>query len=211
MEKIFLLSPANLSGLRARQLISPRARFPAALAYQSADGVRIDQAMAFMSALYFRGKIAYAQRFAQPGPSMEGSGIFIITPGFGLVPPDWRIDAQRIRKLRKTPVDIRNRSYSRPLMDAAQTLSAQLSADGLAVLLGSVATGKYVDLLWPLFGDRLRFPRRFAGIGDMSRGAMMLRAAQSGEELEYVTLDVDRHRPKGTRERDLSGLNPTSG
>lgn len=163
--------------------------------------------MAFMSALYFRGKIAYAERFAQPGPSMEGPGIFIIAPGFGLVPPDWRIDADRIGKLRKTPIDIRNRSYRKPLVDAAQALAEQLSPSALVILLGSVATGKYVDLLWPLFGDRLRFPRRFAGIGDMSRGAMMLRAAQSGEELEYVTLDVDRHRPKGTRERDLSGLN----
>lgn len=177
------------------------------MAFQSAEGVRIDQAMAFMSALYFRGKIAYAERFAQPGPAMEGPGIFIITPGYGLVPPDWRIDAERIKKLRKTPIDIRSRSYKKPLVDAAQALAEKLSPTALVILLGSVATGKYVDLLWPLFGDRLRFPRRFAGIGDMSRGAMMLRAARSGEELEYVTLDVDRHRPKGTRERDLSGLN----
>lgn len=176
------------------------------MAFQSAEGVRIDQAMAFMSALYFRGKIAYAERFAQPGPAMEGSGIFIITPGYGLVPPDWRIDAERIKKLRKTPIDIRSRRYKKPLLEDAKTLADQLSSSALVILLGSVATGKYVDLLWPLFADRLRFPRRFAGIGDMSRGAMMLRAARSGEELEYVTLDFERHRPKGTRERNLSGL-----
>ena len=192
-------------------LTSPRAKFSAAVAFQSADGVRIDQAMSFMSALYFRGKIAYAERFAQPGPSIEGTGIFIITPGYGLVPPDWRIDSERFKRLRKVPIDIKSRSYRKPLVDNAQTLAGQLSPSALVILLGSVATGKYVDLLWPLFGARLRFPRRFAGIGDMSRGAMMLRSAASGEELEYVTLDVDRHRPKGTRERDESGLNPNPG
>ena len=59
--------------------------------------------------------------------------------------------------------------------------------------LGSIATGKYVDVLLPLLGDRLLFPRSFAGIGDMSRGSLMLRAAQSGVELEYATLDAPRH------------------
>ncbi len=56
------------------------------------------------------------------------------------------------------------------------------------VLLGSVATAKYLDVLSGVFGDRLSFPSDFVGRGDMSRGALMLRAAAAGTELEYVAL-----------------------
>ena len=51
--------------------------------------------------------------------------------------------------------------------------------------MGSIATGKYVDVLERVFGERLLFPAEFVGRGDMSRGGMMLRAARAGEELEY--------------------------
>ena len=44
------------------------------------------------------------------------------------------------------------------------------------VLLGSVATDKYVGPLLDVFGDRLYFPATFAGRGDMSRGGLLLRA-----------------------------------
>jgi hypothetical protein len=186
---VFLLSPANLSGLRARQLISPRAQFEAARLYRTAEGVPIADAFAFMSALYFRGKIAYARRFASTPDC-----IHVITPGFGLVGPEWRIDEERMKKLRRTDVDLRSHNYRRPLERDARALAARLEGAATVVLLGSVATGKYVDLLWPIFGSALRFPRCFAGIGDMSRGALMLRAAASGEELEYATLDQPRHR-----------------
>ena len=64
------------------------------------------------------------------------------------------------------------------------------------VLLGSVATGKYVDLLLPALGDRLLFPRDFAGAGDMKRGGMMLRAAREDRELAYVTLAAPRRRAR---------------
>ncbi len=188
---IFLLSPANLSGLRARQLISSRAQFEAARLYRTPEGVPIAEAFAFMSALYFRGKIAYARRFAS-----SPEGIHVITPGFGLVSPDWRIDATRMKKLRRTDVDLRSRSYRRPLERDAETLASHLDGTGQVVLLGSVATGKYVDILWPIFGSALCFPRCFAGIGDMSRGALMLRAAASGIELEYATMDEPRHRTR---------------
>ena len=97
-DKVFLLSPANMSGLRARQLTSPRAKFETARMYQSADGVPIALAFAFMSALYFRGKIAYALQFA------ETENIFVIAPGFGLVPPDWRITEERMKILSKTEI-----------------------------------------------------------------------------------------------------------
>jgi hypothetical protein len=48
-----------------------------------------------------------------------------------------------------------------------------------------VATGKYVDVLLDVIGERLLFPVEFVGRGDMSRGALLLRAAEAGRELTY--------------------------
>lgn len=197
--KLFLLSPANVSGIRAKQLMSPRAGFDAAVQYRSVDGVPIADAFAFMSALYFRGKIAYARRFAVPSPVVGGDGIFVITPGFGLVGPDWRITPERMKKLRATDVDASKRTYTKPLREHASLVAEALAAepDAEIVLLGSVASGKYVDVLWPILGDKLRFPVAFAGLGDMARGGLMLRAARTERELVYTTLDAPRHRAPG--------------
>jgi len=39
----------------------------------------------------------------------------------------------------------------------------------------------------------------FAGMGDMARGGLLLRAVRANRELEYTTLDAPRHRgPGGT-------------
>lgn len=186
--KVFLLSPANLTGLRAKQLMSPRAKFEAALMYQAPEGVPIALAFSFMSALYFRGKITYALHFAEP------SNVYVITPGFGLVPPDWRITRERMKVLQQTEVDAGSRNYRRPLERDAKTLASSLPDDAQVVLLGSVASGKYVDILWPLFGERLVFPAIFAGLGDMSRGGLLLRAARADRELEYTSLSAPRHK-----------------
>ena len=191
--KIFLLSPANTSGLRAKQLTSPRSNFDAARLYRSSEGVPISIAFAFMSALYFRGKITYALHFADPTPD----GVFIIAPGFGLVPYDWRITEERMTVMSKTDVDVRVRKYRKPLERDAAALANALGADAEVVLLGSVASGKYVDILLPLLGRRLRFPAAFAGMGDMARGGLLLRAVRANRELEYTTLDAPRHRPAG--------------
>jgi hypothetical protein len=192
---VFLLSPANVSGRRAQQLTSPRATFEAALRYRSEEGVPLGLAFAFMSALYFRGKITYASHFAEP------ENVLVITPGFGLVQPEWRLTAERLKVMARTPVDATKRNYRKPLerdaLALAERLSSQPGGVGHVVLLGSVATGKYVDILRPIFGDRLRFPGAFAGLGDMSRGGLMLRAVRENRELEYVTLDAPRHRTGG--------------
>ncbi|HWS71564.1 MAG TPA: hypothetical protein VN605_05595 [Thermoanaerobaculia bacterium] len=195
--RIFLLSPANTSGLRAKQLVSPRAQFPTALRYRSDEGVMIGEAFAFMSALYFRGKIGYALHFAQPSPALGGFGVYVIAPGFGLVPPDWKLTPERMKTMARTPVDVKVRGYRKPLEAESKAVAARLEADTEVVLLGSVATGKYVDVLLPIFGSRLRFPAAFAGLGDMSRGGLMLRAVRENKELEYTTLDAPRHRPPG--------------
>lgn len=196
--KLFLLSPANLSGTRARQLANPRAAFPTARRYQSADGIPIGDAFEFMSSLYFRGKLAYARRFAVPSAVVGGDGIFVITSGFGLVSPGWALTEERMNRMRKIDVDVATRNYTKPLKEHAQLLERALEEDAQVVLLGSVATGKYVDVLRPILGDRLRFPAHFAGLGDMARGGLMLRAAREGRELPYTTLDAPRHRIGGT-------------
>jgi hypothetical protein len=210
--KLFLLSPASATGRRALQLAAPRAGFAAAGRLRSAEGLPIGEAFCFMSALYFRGKLAYARRFAsawaEPAEVREQEGcgdgvpgnmtgaemrlvpgagsILIIAPGFGLVSPEWPLTAERLRRLARTPVDPARRAYSAPLRRHARELASRLPAAARIVLLGSIATGKYLDLLLPILGERLLFPRAFAGAGDMRRGAMMLRAAASGEELEYA-------------------------
>ena len=201
--KIFLLSPANLSGTRAKQLASPRASFPTALRFRSPNGVAIADAFEFMSSLYFRGKIAYARHFAVPSPLIGGDGIFVITSGFGLVPPDWALTEERMQRMKKIDVDVATRNYTKPLREHAQLLARALDPDAQVVLLGSVATGKYVDVLRPILGDRLRFPALFAGLGDMSRGGLMLRAAREGRELAYTTLDAPRHRVGGSGKMPL--------
>nr|MDQ3622191.1 hypothetical protein [Verrucomicrobiota bacterium] len=69
-------------------------------------------------------------------------------------------------------------------------------------LLGSIATGKYVDCLLPLWGPRLVFPEAFVGRGDMSRGGLMLRCVTSGRELRYIPVaGAIRH---GARPRRLA-------
>src|SRR5512140_1075847 len=196
--RLFLLSPANLNGTRAAQLMSPRANFAAAVQYRSPEGVPIADAFAFMSALYFRGKIAYARQFAR-GTDGTG-GIFVITAGFGLVPPEWCITSDRMKRLRATDIDVTKRNYTKPLREHAAAIARALAheSDAEIVLLGSVASGKYIDVLWPIFEHKLRFPAAFAGLGDMARGGLMLRAARANREFEYTTLDAPRHRPRGT-------------
>jgi len=114
------------------------------------------------------------------------------------VPPDWRLNEERMQRMKKIDVDVSARNYTRPLREHAKQLASMLPADAQVVLLGSVATGKYVDVLEPILGPWLRFPRVFAGLGDMARGGLMLRAVRADKELEYTTLDAPRHRTGGS-------------
>ena len=198
--RVFLLSPASTSGVRAGQLTSPRARFEAAERYRSPEGVTIGEAFTFMSSLYFRGKITYARHFSSPPPGLAlgtpDDGILVIAPGFGLVPTGWPVTPERMKKLKRTPVDLECRAYCRPMKEHAEQLRDLIGDSTRVILLGSIATGKYVDVLRPVFGDRLLFPRTFVGAGDMKRGGLMLRAVREGEELEYATLDIPRQRKR---------------
>src|SRR5262249_15916514 len=133
------------------------------------------------------GKLAYARAFARP--PVPGAGIFVITPTRGLVSCDAAIRGSTLRGFARVPVDKNHRLYRRSLVMTARALSTIIGADCEVVLLGSLASGKYLDLLTGIFGARLRVPADFIGLGDMSRGGLMLRCVREGRELEYIAAE----------------------
>ncbi len=68
----------------------------------------------------------------------------------------------------------------------ARELAATVGDAGEVVMLGSIAGPKYVEPLQGALGGRLLFPVDFVGRGDMSRGGLLLRAADAGVELAYA-------------------------
>jgi len=174
--RIFLLSPANCRGRRAQQVLSPRATFEIAVRLR-AGGVPIGELFAHMSGLYFRGKITYAQKFGRA---------LVITPDQGLVPAEAAVTSQVLIRFAGAEIDLENPGYRLPLEHTARNLEAAAGADAQFVLLGSVASEKYVQVLSAIFGPRLVFPSAFVGRGDMSRGGLLLRAAAASEELDYI-------------------------
>lgn len=186
--RIFLLSPANCNGRRAQMVMSPNAEFALARELRTAAGAPLGDLFAFVSGLYFRGKLAYARRFAQPpdpAEPMVGGGVLVITPNAGLRAAETSVTLGSFRAFASSSIELTNSSYRRPLEQSARTLRDAVGADCDVVLLGSIASGKYVDVLLPLFGERLLFPTTFVGRGDMSRGGLMLRNVDAGLELEY--------------------------
>jgi hypothetical protein len=183
--RIFLLSPASVAGRRARLLLGPGA-FPLADQLRSGAAVPLWQVFSFVSGLYFRGKHAYASAFADPPSGLPGA--FVITTNRGLLALDEPITADDLRAFGTVPIDLADARYREPLIRDARHLADALPEDGMVVLLGSVASGKYVDVLLDVFGDRLRFPAEFVGRGDMSRGGLMLRCVDDGTELDYVAV-----------------------
>jgi hypothetical protein len=178
--RIFLLSPAHAGGKRAGYLLNSQATFPLAARLRD-EGITLGEAFSFVSGLYFRGKLAYATRFARPPRGRAGT--LVITTNRGLVPADTPVEAADLQAF--TGVDIHQREprYREPL---ERDLAPLVRSRSEIVLLGSIATGKYVDVLLKTLGRRLLFPADFVGRGDMSRGALLLRATRAGRELDYV-------------------------
>jgi hypothetical protein len=181
--RIFLLSPAYCGGLRAMMVMRERATFPLARRLREPVGAPIGELFTFMSGLYFRGKLAYAQVFARPPEGVPG--VQVITPVAGLIPVDELVTLAQLRKFAEIDIDEDDPRYRRPLHSAVTSLVRAIPSDCEVVLLGSIATGKYVDVLLRLLGKRLTFPVDFVGRGDMSRGGLMLRCSRTGEELVY--------------------------
>jgi len=192
--RIFLLSPANAAGVRARIVASENASFELALRLRS-EGAPLGEVFSFISGLYFRGKLAYAQRFAEAQNGIPGA--FVITASGGLIPPETLITAEDLAALSAASISATERRYREPLERDARAICEKAGPKCEVVLLGSIATPKYVEPLLEIFGDCLLFPIEFVGRGDMSRGGLMLRSARSGEQLTYVPVaSAVRHGPK---------------
>jgi hypothetical protein len=172
-------------------VLSPAARFPLARAVQG-EGAPIGHVFEFASGLYFRGKLAYAVAFARPPRGVPGA--LVIAPGAGLVPFDTPVRADHLRAFASVPVAAREPRFRGPLVAAARLVAERLAPPDEVVLLGSIASDKYVEPLLEVFGERLLFPVDFVGRGDMSRGGLLLRAARARAELPYgKVLGAVRH------------------
>jgi hypothetical protein len=184
MTRIFLLSPAKCSGQRARWIMNKQSTSELAQRLRSAEGVPLGEVFSFVSALYFRGKLAYARAFAQP-PSGR-AGVWIITPTAGLLTPEATLPLTRLRGFARSPISKRNALYRRSLRRDLSKLTEQLEPDSEIILLGSIASGRYLDILSEALGPRLKVPLDFMGMGDMQRGAMLLRCVRENRELNYI-------------------------
>ena len=172
----FLLSPAHSGGRRARVLLNESAEFDLARRVRSPHGAPIGEVFSFLSGLYFRGKLAYAARFARPGDRVD-----VITTDRGLLSIESFITADDLRSFSELAIDIHDRRYRESLERDLH----QLEADRI-IFLGSIATLKYLGILFDILEERLFYPAAFVGLGDMSRGAMLLRSVRTGRELEYL-------------------------
>jgi hypothetical protein len=200
---VFLLSPAYCGGRRAGIALRPDSALPIAQQLR-AGTLELGVAFAFFSGLYFRGKLAYAQKFGAGGTA-DAPSTLVITPTRGLMSPHERVTPELIHEFATVDVALDDLRYRGPLERDLKLLARNLPANEKVVLLGSVASGKYVDLLLPLLGDRLRYPTAFIGRGDMSRGGLLLRCVDSGEELDYEPLSAGV-RPRGPRPPKLDPL-----
>ena len=184
--RIFLLSPAYAGGERARMILSERAQFDLARRLRDRERASLGEVFTFLSGLYFRGKLAYANAFAR---TTEGlSGVLVITPTRGLVDAETKISLRDLHEFAEVDIHENDPRYREPLTRDARKLAKKLTAECEVILLGSVATAKYVDILLENFQHRLRVPAEFVGRGDMSRGGLMLRCAVDKTELAYISV-----------------------
>jgi hypothetical protein len=114
--------------------------------------------------------------------------IRVITSNRGLLDPTQIFTVEELRAFGDVDIDGVDPRYLEPLRRDARVLARRLAQDGRAVLLGSIATAKYRDVLMECFGERLVFPADFVGRGDMSRGGLLLRAAREQRELHYINV-----------------------
>lgn len=183
VETVFFLSPARCDGRRAKTLLSPNAEFDLA-ARLRAGGAPIGETFAFLSGLYFRGKLAYAHAFGRRADG--GPSAFVITTDRGLLPTETPVRRDDLLAFAGVDLATASERFAAPLARHVERLAADAAADTRFVLLGSIATGKYTDTLTQVLGERLLFPAEFVGRGDMSRGGLLLRQVADGRELTYI-------------------------
>ncbi len=170
-------------------MLSPRAGFPLARQLRTPGGAPLGDVFSFLSGLYFRGKLAYARAFAG-----DEAGVLVITPHAGLRPAATPVTGDELRAAARVDISLTNPTYREALHASATELAAALGPAARVVLLGSIASDKYVSILGAVFGERLLFPVDFVGRGDMSRGGLLLRCVREGRPLDYVpVLGATRH------------------
>ena len=182
---VFLLSPAHCGGRRAQILLNEGATFPLAVQLRE-TGAPIGEVFSFLSGLYFRGKLAYGREFSRPGGATHG--VLVITPRRGLLSPDAIITLADLRGIAEVGVSPQEPRFREPLERDSAALASSLSGADIVVLLGSIATGKYVDIIESHLDGRLRFPAEFVGRGDMSHGGLLLRCVLRQQTLEYIPI-----------------------
>ena len=202
-QRLFLLSPANLSGIRAGYLLRENAQSDLASRLRT-SGATLGELFSFVSGLYFRGKLAYARSFSSPSSGLPGA--LVITAGSGLLSPETIVSFEQVKEWTTTDIAAGHARYRAPLDRDCHSLFEKAGEHSDIVLLGSIATSKYVDPLLQVFGVRLLFPAEFVGRGDMSRGGLMLRAVEAQQELAYIpVLNATR---RGSRPPKLLPLRP---
>jgi hypothetical protein len=134
--RVFLLSRARLDGERARMLFEPVTMFSVAAAIRAPDGASMGEVFSFLSGLYFRGKLAYAEAFARP-PARPKTGAFVITPNRGLVSASTRVTLDDLARLAEVDIDHASEPFRAPLQRDAEALARALGPHGEAVLLGT--------------------------------------------------------------------------
>lgn len=181
---IFLLSPASLSGRRAEILLRPAASFELAVRLRE-SGAPLGDIFSFVSGLYFRGKLAYAREFsATIGPPEDS--VLIITATHGLLAPHTHVNRMVMEEMAGVPIKHREPRYRLPLERDLENLRGRIEKYDRVILLGSVATPKYLEPLGSILGKKLMLPADFVGRGDMSRGSLMLGAVREKTPLSYI-------------------------
>ena len=85
-------------------MLSPNASFDLARQLQSPAGAPLGEVFAFVSGLYFRGKLAYARRFAcppDPADPVAAGGVLVITTNTGLRSADTPVTVESFIKAQR--------------------------------------------------------------------------------------------------------------
>ena len=118
--RIFLLSPANLKGIRGQRLLNSATHSELGNRLR-AQGAFLAELFCHTSSLYFRGKLAYARFFATAPLGVEGC--YVITSSRGLLTPDTVVDIETARDLASGgDINLEDDRYRIPLRRDAEAL-----------------------------------------------------------------------------------------
>jgi len=138
--RVFLLSPANTSAIRGQLLLNRTSEFELAQRIRR-QGAPLRELFSFISSLYFRGKLAYAEAFSQSPTGFPST--LVMTTSRGLLPPETVITLDDLLEMSVVPIDPGDPRYRDPLCRDARALACGLPAGSQIVLLGSIASGNY--------------------------------------------------------------------